>query len=82
MNLQQHLRKIKKDFLSNVSQDIIDAFDQATEELAKKNIQEKALKVGDRLPAFILKNALGEEVDSNVLLKEGPIVINFYRGGW
>ena len=82
MNLKELLRKTKKEFLANVSQDIIDAFDQATEELVKKNIEENALKVGGKLPTFILKNALRVKVDSNALLQEGPLVINFYRGGW
>lgn len=41
-----------------------------------------ALKVGDKLPAFKLPNALGEEITSADLLAKGPILISFYRGNW
>ena len=40
------------------------------------------LKVGDRAPAIVLGNAKGETVDVGILLKSGPVVVTFYRGGW
>ena len=39
-----------------------------------------ALKVGERAPAIV--NARGEAVDVSQLLKRGPVVVTFYRGGW
>ena len=43
---------------------------------------EKALKVGDRAPNFTLANAIGKDVEFAELLKQGPAVMAFYRGGW
>jgi peroxiredoxin len=40
------------------------------------------LKVGDRAPAIVLRNAKGAIVDVGTLLKKGPVVVTFYRGGW
>src|SRR5262249_29937597 len=40
------------------------------------------LKVGDRAPAVLLKNAKGMTVDVATLLKKGPVIVTFYRGGW
>ena len=40
------------------------------------------LKVGDRAPPIVLVNAKGQTVDVNTLLKNGPVVVTFYRGGW
>lgn len=82
MNLKIELEKIKKQFLENASQDIIDTFGEFAEKLAMQGIEAKALKVGDKLPSFILKNAVGEPISSDDLLADGPLVINFYRGGW
>ena len=40
------------------------------------------LKVGDRAPAIVLENATGATVDVGTLLKKGPVIVTFYRGGW
>ncbi len=42
----------------------------------------KALKVGDKAPQFTLKNALGKKVKLSTLLKNGNVVLTWYRGGW
>ena len=42
----------------------------------------KALKVGDKAPNFTLKNALGKKVKLSTLLKNGNVVLTWYRGGW
>ena len=42
----------------------------------------RALKVGDEAPAFILKDPDGNVVSSTELLKQGPLVVTFYRGAW
>jgi len=82
MSLKIELEKIKKQFLESAPQDIVDVFGKFAEKLAQQGIEEKALKVGDKMPSFVLKNAVGERISSDDLLAEGPLVINFYRGGW
>jgi peroxiredoxin len=42
----------------------------------------RMLKAGDRAPAIVLINAKGETVDVAALLKKGPVIVTFYRGGW
>jgi peroxiredoxin len=56
--------------------------DRATEELVAKGIRKTALKVGDSVQDFILMDAHGNPVRLWDLLKDGPTVISFYRGGW
>lgn len=50
--------------------------------LRNSGIEKTMLKVGDQAPAIKLPNAKGELVDVASLLKSGPVIINFYRGGW
>ncbi|MCL5246943.1 AhpC/TSA family protein [Cellulophaga sp. 20_2_10] len=45
-------------------------------------ILEKALNVGDKAHNFTLKNALNELVTLYDELKNGPVVLTWYRGGW
>jgi len=42
----------------------------------------QAIRVGDRAPDFSLPNAADEAVQLQDRLAEGPVVLNFYRGGW
>ncbi len=41
-----------------------------------------ALNVGAKIPSFSLLNDKGETVSSKSLLKEGNLVLVFYRGAW
>ncbi len=41
-----------------------------------------ALNVGGKMPEFTLSDATGKSVSSNDLLKQGNLVIVFYRGAW
>ncbi|MEL7001337.1 MAG: peroxiredoxin-like family protein, partial [Bacteroidota bacterium] len=54
----------------------------STHELKVAKLSEGAYRTGDTIKAFELPNATGETVKSSALLKDGPIVISFYRGGW
>lgn len=56
--------------------------DRATADLAASDLIANALQKGAKLPNFTLSNAQGQEVHSEALLKQGPLVISFYRGGW
>lgn len=82
MNLKEELEKIHNKFIENAPQDILDTLKEASEKLAEKKLEEKALKVGDKMPSFSLINALRKAINSKDLLAKGPLVINFYRGGW
>lgn len=55
---------------------------KAIDELDERKMVEKAVKKGDAFPAFRLPDAKGGVVDSKKLLKQGPLVVAFYRGGW
>jgi peroxiredoxin len=48
----------------------------------RDGLAKMALKVGDHAPSIMLGNARGETVDVGVLLKKGPVIVTFYRGGW
>ncbi|WP_452226993.1 peroxiredoxin-like family protein [Lacinutrix cladophorae] len=41
-----------------------------------------AIKVGEKAPDFILPNPVGKSISLHTILKEGPVVVTFYRGDW
>ena len=50
--------------------------------VAQSGVLEKALKVGDKAPNFILNNAQGQPVALYDYLKKGKVILTWYRGGW
>ncbi len=61
---------------------IMAAMEKATAELVASGQADRALKQGDRAPAFELPGPDGKPVFSAALLARGPLVITFYRGVW
>ena len=55
---------------------------RAVEDLIKAEEQRRILKVGDQAPLFSLPHADKGLVSSAELLRQGPLVIGFYRGLW
>lgn len=43
---------------------------------------EQGIRLGDKAPDFTLTDQKGKEVSLYQLLKTGPVVVNWYRGGW
>ena len=86
-SLQDRLNQFKKAFESgappyNAPQEAIETMHRATAELVASGIEDRALKIGDRAPSFALFNQDHLQVSSDDLLREGPLVVSFFRGHW
>jgi peroxiredoxin len=55
---------------------------QATENLKSSGIENRALKIGDRMFDFTLPNQNGEQRRLSDYLSDSVVVLNIYRGGW
>jgi peroxiredoxin len=55
---------------------------RGTAELIASGQAQRALKAGDKAPVFTLNDPDGKPVSSAELLKQGPLVLTFYRGVW
>ncbi len=82
MSLQEQIQELQKGFMGQLPEDTLKILQSATEKLIKSGIAKKCLKRGDKMPSFSLPNANNETVSSDTLLSKGPLVVNFYRGGW
>src|ERR1700756_532533 len=86
-NLHSRLDEFKKAFESgappyNATQEAIETMHRATVELEASGLANKALKVGDRAPQFSLFNQDHVQVNSADLLRQGLVVVSFFRGHW
>ena len=82
MSLAEDLTRVREESKGQIPADQYEVMIRATENLAKSGIIESALKQGDIAPEFVLPNAMGANVSLSELLKKGPVVLSFYRGGW
>jgi peroxiredoxin len=87
MSLQDRLDAFRANFEAggapyNAPNWVHEPMHRATDELTASGAANKALKVGDRAPAFVLKDADGNDVSSAGLLAQGPLIVTFYRGIW
>lgn len=86
-NLRDRLNEFKRSFESgapphNAPREAIVKIHRATAELKASGIEGRALKVGDRAPSFTLFNQDHMQVASADFLREGPLVVSFFRGHW
>jgi hypothetical protein len=82
LSLHEQLQAIKAKSAAMITTEVAAAMKKAFDELKQNKVLEKALRVGDTAPEFALPNFDGKIVSSEGLLKQGPLVILFYRGKW
>ncbi len=82
MSLKEDIDKLKEQSSRNIPEETLNLMSTDTERLKQSGIVERSLKAGDKAPSFSLPNVNGEMVSLEELLARGPVVLNFYRGGW
>ena len=85
--LQERLDEFRKAFESgappySAPHEAIEKMHRATAELKASGIADRALKVGNVAPGFTLFNQDHVQVGSTDLLRDGPLVVSFFRGHW
>jgi peroxiredoxin len=73
---------VKAKFSASMPADRQQVFADAMKQVAASGVMESALKVGAKAPDFTATGAKGETVHLADMLKSGPVVLTWYRGGW
>ncbi len=82
MSLKEQLAEYRAGWYQRVPAERQAIMQRHIDQLRSGAIARTMLKVGDRAPAIVLENAKGAIVDVGTLLKKGPVIVTFYRGGW
>lgn len=80
--LAKQIEKFNNELVTQVPQEVLQAFEKSIEDLKTKNIEEESIKLGETMPEFSLPNAKNEIVYSKEILQKGKMIIAFYRGSW
>jgi peroxiredoxin len=82
MSLKEQLAEYRAGWHQRVPAERQAMMQRHIDQLRNGAIAKTMLKEGERAPAIVLGNAKGETVDVGELLRNGPVVVTFYRGGW
>jgi peroxiredoxin len=82
VSLQDDLDALRAEFVRSAPPGRAELYDAKVEELLRTFPIDKALRTGDYAPDFTLANPSRRPVSLAGLLRGGPAVVTFYRGGW
>lgn len=82
MSLDKQLAEVRASSAKNIPADQLSVMLAETEKLKASALENYAPKIGEQFPAFKLPNQNKEVIALDQLLKKGPAVVTFYRGGW
>ena len=82
MTLAAQLAQVRRSFEQKTPPETIAQKHRATEELGDSGILDRVLKAGQRAPEFALPDTNDVLVSSSDLLRNGPLVVSFFRGKW
>lgn len=80
--LAKQIEQLNQELSSQLPQEVINAFGKSVDDLKTKNMEDRCIRPGEKMPEFILPNATGKMIDSNDILKKGKMILAFYRGSW
>ena len=82
MGLEQQLAAFKAEFVRIAPAGRQALYEAKIEELRTSFVMERAIGVDALAPDFTLPDAQGKPVAMSEVLRLGPVVVTFYRGGW
>ena len=82
MTLEQELAVFRAEFARTAPAGRAALYEAKIEELRSEFASKSAIGVNDTAPDFALPNPVGKSIVLKDLLRSGPVVLTFYRGGW
>ena len=78
----QDLAALRAHYAVHMPDDIAAAMRRADAALASSDLVARALGAGEFAPEFTLPDSGGRPVSLTRALRDGPVIVSFYRGGW
>ena len=82
LSIREQSEQLQAASAAQLPSDVVEVFSRNSHQLHARAVPADAVKVGDTLASFTLRNAVGAPVNLDDLVSTGPAVLVFYRGGW
>ena len=80
--LAKQIEQFNNELATQVPQQVLEAFGKSIEDLQKKKIEEKSIRLVEIMTEFLLPNVKNGIINSKEILKNRKMIIAFYRGSW
>lgn len=80
--LQQQIDEFHNEWLRTAPSNIVASFEAGLQKMREAGITNNSVNVGDTAPDFSLPDTDGNTVRLSELLKKGPVILTWHRGGW
>jgi len=80
--LQQQIEAFQAQLAEQLPPEVLAEFSKSIIALVQTGIAQQSVKVGEKAPDFTLPDVFGKKITLSELLKQGPVVVTFYRGEW
>ena len=80
--LQQQIEAFQAQLAKQLPPEMLAELAKSSAALTQTGIARQSVKAGEQAPDFTLPDVFGNEVTLSELLKQGPVVVTFYRGEW
>lgn len=81
-NLNQQIEQLNENLALQLLPEVLQVFSQSIQDLKTDKIEENCINTGDLFPDFCLPNSNNETVCLKELLKNGKVIVAFFRGNW
>ncbi|MEA9414176.1 peroxiredoxin-like family protein [Flavobacterium sp. PL02] len=80
--LAQQIEELNENLAKQLPTEVLEIFSKSIEELKTQGIEESSIGIGERFPDFSLPNTNDETIELKELLKNGKVIVAFFRGSW
>lgn len=81
-NLEQKIEELNGNLAKQLPTEVLEVFGKSIQDLKAQDIEQSSIGTGKRFPDFILQNTNDETVALQELLKNGKVIVAFFRGSW
>ncbi|AIM38382.1 alkyl hydroperoxide reductase [Sphingobacterium sp. ML3W] len=81
-NLRQQIEQLNESLAKQLPTEVLEVFGKSIQDLKSINMEENSISIGERFPDFGLSNTNNEIVELKELLKNGKVIVAFFRGSW
>jgi peroxiredoxin len=80
--LAQQIEELNENLAKQLPIETLEIFSKSIQELKTQGIEDNSIGIGERFFDFSLPNTNDETIELKELLKNGKVIIAFFRGSW
>lgn len=81
-DLANQIEELNENLAQQLPAEVLEIFGKSIQDLKAENMEESSISIGEKFPDFSLLNSNGKVIVLKELLKNGKVIVAFFRGNW